>query len=400
MKSLPCLKLILSLTILAGIGCFPGCEKKNEYVAPPPPQVTVTQPLQKDVTNYADFTGTTKAIESVELRARVKGFLEKINFEPGAFVKQGDLLFIIDPKPFQAALDQAKAALEAKQAELDRARIEYRRNQRLAAANAASERQLVETKAAQEMGEAAVSAARAQVEEAQLNLGYTHITAPISGVITRTLVDVGNLVGASENTLLATIYKVDPIYAYFNASEREVLEFLEDKELKKAADSNENRPVHLGLANESGYPHEGKVDYADPYVDPETGTVQIRGVFPNPDVKILPGMFVRVRVPIGETEDALLVTDRALGSDQSGKFLLTVNKEDVVAQVPVETGALVDGMRVITKGIGPNDWVIVSGLQRARPGAKVDPQKEDSASKAVKQSSDKTSKSAEKPNKQ
>ncbi|MGA7878985.1 MAG: efflux RND transporter periplasmic adaptor subunit [Desulfoferrobacter sp.] len=395
MKSLACPKVFLTLIILAGIGCFCGCEQKNEYVPPPPPPVTVMQPEQKDVTDYADFTGTARATESVELRARVKGFLERINFQEGALVKQGELLFVIDPKPFQAALDQAKADLQAKQAELARARIEYRRNQRLAAQNAASERQLVETKAAQETGEAAVAAAKAKVEEADLNLGYTHITAPISGMITRSLVDKGNLVGASENTLLATIYKIEPIYAFFNVSEREILEYMEKAQQPEKPSNESSHAVYLGLANETGYPHKGEINYIDPYVDPDTGTVQVRGIFPNADRRILPGMFVRVRIPIGVSRNALLISERAIGADQGGHFVLTVNKEDVVEQRQVELGALVDGMRVVTKGIDTENWVIVSGIQRARPGSKVNPTKESAISQTTERAPSKKSQPTE-----
>lgn len=395
MRHLPRLMPIAAFALLFAVGLFYGCEKKNEYIPPPPPPVTVMQPEQRDVTNYADFTGTAKAIESVELRARVKGFLESIKFEEGAFVKQGELLFVIDPKPFQAALDQAKADLDAKQAELSKARIEYRRNQRLAAQNAASERQLVATKAAQETGEAAVAAAKAKIEEAELNLGYTRITAPISGMITRSLVDTGNLVGASENTLLATIYKIDPIYAFFNVSEREVLEYMEKAQRPERDSTASSRAVYLGLANESGYPHKGEVNYIDPYVDPDTGTVQIRGVFPNPDRRILPGMFLRVRIPIGVSKNALLISERAIGADQSGHFVLTVNQEDVVEQRQVELGTLVDGMRVIIKGISAKDWVIVSGTQRARPGSKVKPNKGSPASREAEQASGKKPETAE-----
>jgi len=394
-KSLACPKVLLAFILLAGIGCLCGCEQKNEYVPPPPPPVTVMQPEQKDVTDYADFTGTARATESVELRARVKGFLERINFQEGALVKQGELLFVIDPKPFQAALDQARADLQAKQAELARARIEYRRNQRLAAQNAASERQLVETKAAQETGEAAVAAAKAKVEEAELNLGYTHITAPISGMITRSLVDKGNLVGASENTLLATIYKIEPIYAFFNVSEREILEYMEAAQKPEKSSDEGSRVVYLGLSNETGYSHKGEINYIDPYVDPDTGTIQVRSVFPNADRRILPGMFVRVRIPIGVSRNALLISERAIGADQSGHFVLTVNKEDVVEQRQVELGALVDGMRAVTKGIDAEAWIIVSGIQRARPGAKVNPAKESAISQTTERAPSKKSQPTE-----
>ncbi len=217
-------------------------------------------------------------------------------------------------------------------------------------------------------------AAEAAVDEARLNLGYTQIHAPISGRVSRTLVDAGNLVGAGEYMLLTTIVKDDPIYAYFSASERELLEYLEKHpERRKPADQRERLPLYLGLSNESGYPHEGRFDWADNRVDANTGTIQIRGVFANPDHVLRPGLFVRLRAPTDIREGALLITDRALGADQGGRYLLVVGDQNVVEKRYVEVGSLLDGLRVIDKGLAPDNWVIVKGVQRAREGLKFNP---------------------------
>ena len=369
-----CAKVTLFAGVLTGAWLLTGCDRAGEYVAPPPPAVTVSRPVQQTVTDYAEFTGTTEAIESVEIRARVEGFLETVNFEAGAEVKAGDVLFVIDPKPFQAKLDQAEAELANRKAELELAEFDHERIGGLHKGGTAANYELVKARSGWEAAKAAVKAAEAAVDEARLNLGYTQIHAPIGGRVSRTLVDAGNLVGAGEYTLLTTIVKDDPIYAYFSASERELLEYLEKHpERRKPADQRERLPLYLGLSNESGYPHEGRFDWADNRVDANTGTIQIRGAFPNPDHVLRPGLFVRLRAPIDIREGALLITDRALGADQGGRYLLVVGDQNVVEKRYVEVGSLLDGLRVIDKGLAPDNWVIVKGVQRAREGLKVNP---------------------------
>lgn len=370
-------RLSVSLAVLAALGLLLGCEQKNQYVAPPLPTVTVSRPLQKEVLEYLEFTGTTQSIASVDVRARVQGVLQNIYFQDGGMVKKGDLLCIIEPSSYKAAVDKAAADLESKKAQLEKAEIEYQRNQRLYKENAASERDLVNSKAARDSAKAAVAISEAALDDAKISLGYTTVYAPLSGRIARRQVDVGNLVGAGEYTLLTTIKQYDPMYVYFTLNEHQLLK-LRKMQRKGKGQVNEEKlsdiPLYLGLANEDGFPHEGRLDYADLGVDPGTGTILMRGIFPNPPpYVILPGLFARIRLPIGKTDNALLVSERALGSDQLGDYLLLVNSENVVEHRTVKTGTLVDGMRVVTEGLKSDEWVVVNGLQRARPGAKVNP---------------------------
>lgn len=370
------LNVLRPIALIATVGAA-GCEQPNEYVAPPPPDVTVAQPQQREVVDYLAFTGTTQATESVEIRARVRGFLQSVNFEPGGEVEEGDLLFVIDPKPFQAQLDSAKANLASAEAQLTKAESDYRRKAEAGKRGAVTEADVVGAKADRDAAQAAVAAAQAAVTEAELKLGYTQVTAPISGRIGRNLVDVGNLVGDGQATLLATIAKYDPMYAYFNLNERDLLRLMsKNEELGEVEGKEQDVVLQLALANETGFPHEGRLDFADLGVDPATGTILLRGTFANPPPYVLiPGLFVRIRLPIATHEDALLVTERALGSDQSGRYLLVVNSENVVEKRLVTVGAAVDTLRVIESDLRPDDWVVIDGIQRARPGAKVNPQR-------------------------
>ncbi len=365
---------VLGTMFVFMIQTITGCDQKNTYVPPPPPVVTVEKPRQQSVTNYAEFTGTTVAVETVELRARVEGYLHSMHFSSGANVNKGDLLFIIDPRPYKARLDEAISDLAIRQAELRLAETTLKRKERALKNKAISEVEVIEARAQRDKAAAAVGAAKAAVETARLNLSYTKIQAPISGRIGRNLVDVGNLVGADESTLLAIIVQDDPIYTYFNVSERDLLNYQKTKrngELQNKED--EKLPLYLGLSNDRGYPFKGHVDYMDNRIDAATGTIQVRGVFPNTDHTLLPGLFARIRIPISTKENSLLVPDSALGADQQGRFLLVVNDQDQVEYRPVETGTLVQGMRVIKQGIIPEDRVIVKGIQRARPGITVTP---------------------------
>ncbi len=350
-----------------------ACEPQEQHFQPPPPpEVTVAKPVQRTVTDFAEYTGTTTAYASVDIRARVEGYLIKMAFEPGERVKKGQLLFEIDPKPFQAALEGAQAQLETANAELDLATATLTRKERAYKENAVSEVEVLEARAEQKKAKASILAGQAAVDDAKINLGYTKISAPIEGKVTRNLVDVENLVGDGQATLLANIMDDDPIYAYFNISETDLLYYMkmskEDKTLKNA----QGYPmIYLGLSDEKGYPHEGYIDYTDNKIDTGTGTIQLRGVFQNAKNTLLPGLFVRLRIPLAKITDALLIQEDALASDQGGRYALVVNDQDMVEYRKVTVGALEDGMRVITEGIKPDDRVIVNGLQRARPGAKV-----------------------------
>jgi len=369
------INIVLLSTLLFGI--FSACSEKNEYVEPAAPEVTVSKPLVQNVTDYLEFTGSTRAIEEIDIRARVEGFLESVHFDDGDFIKKGQLLFIIDPKPYKAAVENARGRLGKHQAQLERAEKEYQRNLTLFKQNAASEANVVKWKSEVAESRSSVVSAQAALDKARLDLGYCTIRSPIAGRISRKRVDVGNLVGASEHTLLTTIRKSTPIYAYFSINERELLRVMKmAREEGITADKPDKIPLELALANETGFPHNGHLDFADSTVDPGTGTVELRGIFPNPGPPFLlvPGLFVQVRMPIAERENALLVTERALGLDQGGRYLLVVKNENVVEQRHVKIGALRDGMRVIEDGLKPEDWVVVKGIQRAIPGAKVTPQ--------------------------
>ena len=365
--------LILAVLIA---GLFSGCGEKNEYVEPPAPEVTVSKPLVQNVTDYLEFTGTARAIEEIDIRARVEGFLESVHFEDGDFVTKGQLLFTIDSKPFEAAVENARGRLGKHQAQLERAQKEYQRNLTLFKQKAASEANVVKWKSEMEESKAAVVSAQAALDKARLNLGYCTITAPISGRISRKKVDVGNLVGAGEFTLLTTIRQWTPIYVYFSMNERDLLRLMEKARAEGiTADNPDQIPLEVGLANETGFPHQGHLDFVDATVDPNTATMQLRGVFdnPGPQYAMIPGMFVRVRMPVAQRENALLVTERALGLDQGGRYLLVVGNENTVEQRYVKIGAQQDGMRVIKEGLKPEEIVVVKGIQRAIPGARVTP---------------------------
>jgi RND family efflux transporter MFP subunit len=357
-----------------------ACGGQREYVEPPPPRVTVAQPEQRTVTDYLEMTGTTEAIETVEIRARVEGFLLSREFEEADIVRQGDLLYLIDPAEYEARVEGAEAELTVAIAslELEEARLERLKEARRS--RAVSELEVIQSQAQRDVSAADVEAARAQLRRAKLDLGYTRIRAPITGRIGRSLVDEGNLVGAGEKTLLTSMVRYDPIYAYFDINERALLALIDSTEEAREKEGRlaamRQVPVELGRANEEGYPFRGNLHYTASTLDADTGTFLLRAIFANPEpLKLLPGLFVRGRLPVREREGALLVSERALGSDQSGRYVLVVDAENVAQYRPVELGAKVDGMRVIEKGLDAADWVITEGLLRARPGAVVEPER-------------------------
>ncbi len=356
--------------VLAACALLAGCAE-NQYEAPPPPDVTVAFPVERSVTTYGEFTGRTVSVESVDIRARVQGILQQMSFRPGTNVEKGDLLFVIEPALYEARVQQAEADLAGAEARARAAGEQLAITEEIFARKAGSKADLVQKTQARDEARAAVARARADLAAAQLDLSYTHIYAPIAGRIDRNYVDVGNLVGAGEATSLATIVREKPIYVYFSVSERELLDHPELLDTGAPAGGEPMR-VYLGLDDEKGFPREGTLDYTSNRVDPSTGTIELRAVFPNKDGRIVPGLFIRVRVPFFRGP-ALLVPDEAMQADQNGRYLLTVGANDVVEQRSVETGPVDGQLRVIRSGITKNDRVVIHGLQRARPGAAVNP---------------------------
>ncbi|MCU0574486.1 MAG: efflux RND transporter periplasmic adaptor subunit [Syntrophobacteraceae bacterium] len=360
--------------LAAAVLLIHGCQKPPELASLPPPQVVVSKPVQQAVTEYAEFTGRTEAVELVEIRARVEGYLQSIHFQPGGKVREGDLLFQIDPKPYQVKLDEARAEIERRQAELKQADAALKRKEMALKANAVSELEVIQARADRDVAQAAIQGAQAAIESAKLNLIYARITAPIDGRIGRNLADVGNLVGAAERTLLTTIVRDDPVYAYFTVSERDLLAYQQHPSRMSGPTNGSGQvPVFLGLSSQADYPFEGRIDFVNNRLDPSTGTIQVRGVFKNEDGRLLPGLFARIRVPLGVTEHAMLVPDRAVGSDQRGEYLLVVGSQNTVEVRPVQTGPLVADLRVIRGGITAEDHVIIDGVQKALPGFPVVP---------------------------
>ncbi|OGR08060.1 MAG: efflux transporter periplasmic adaptor subunit [Desulfobacca sp. RBG_16_58_9] len=352
-----------------------ACGDRNVYVPPPPPKVTVSQPVSRPVTDYLEFTGNTAAINTVQLRARVEGYLEKVLFRDGELVKKGKALFLIQRDTYEAKLKQAEAEILANKARLMHAQTEFTRFSRLVSQKAAAQTDVDRWHYERDAAQAAVTASEAQRELAKLNVSYTEVKAPFDGRVGRRLKDPGNLVGAGESTVLTEINQINPIYVYFNINEQDLLRVRgETPEPEKNA-HEVKWPVYFGLADDKGYPHHGYLDFAAITINPSTGTLLLRGIFPNSKALILPGMFTRVRVPAAEARPALLIPEVAIGYDQQGPYVMLVDDQKVVGRRPVQLGNQVDDYRVITAGLQGPEWVVVSGLLRAIPGRPVTPEK-------------------------
>ena len=355
-----------------------ACNAKNAYVPPPPPKVTVVQPLQQPVTLYIELTGNTSPINSVDLVARVQGYLDSIDYKDGASVAKGAKLFGIERDIYQAQLDQANASLATAQAQHAYNEAEYQRQSTLGRQDFASQATVQQWKSNVDQSTAAILNAKAQIDLAKINLGYTDVSAPFDGVVSNHLVDVGALVGVSGPTKLATIVQTDPMYVYFNLSEPQVLSIKESN--AKAGVSFRTTdlssiPVEIGLQGEEGYPHKGHMDYASPQVDQSTGTLIVRALFDNKDQALLPGLFVRVRTPVRRLDKATLITNAAIGTSQEGPYVLVVGPDNVVQRKVIKTGDKQGRLRIVESGLDPGDWVVTDGIQRAFPGAKVEPQR-------------------------
>ncbi len=350
---------------------LPACTPEVQAPPPPkPPMVEVSQATGSELTQYFRYNGLMRSVDEVEIRARVRGYIEKIVFKPSTNVKAGDLLFIIEQAQFQAAVNRARGRLEQAEARLKLAEVTAARIERAFGERAASEDEFSTAKAEVEQRRGEVLEAQADLDDAHIELGYTEIRSPLDGRIDDARVDVGDLVGASEPTLLCTIVQMDPIHAYFDVSERIALQYLgrgEDGNAEK-----EFPPAFLGLANEDGYPHEGVVDYVDNVLDSSTGTLTVRGLFDNSDRRLYPGLYARIRVPFEESPDAVMIQESGIATGLEGRYVLTLNDKNIVTRTPVTLGERADsGFVQVTKGLSIGDRYIVNGLQFARPGMPV-----------------------------
>lgn len=371
--------LLQPLSFLALIGVVAGCNRQAATPpARPPAAVTVNQPVQREIIEWDEYPARLDAVAMVEVRARVNGYLQSVNFTDGAEVKKGDLLFVIDPRPYQAEFDHAEANVKEAESRLELASNDVARAEKLLSSKAISAEEADSRSKTMRMAEASLNSARAMSETSKINLDYTRITAPIDGRISRKLITEGNLVNGNQGsaTLLTTIVSVDPIYCYFDADERAMLKYQQLAREGKSDNFRDGKaPCELELANETNFPHKGVLDFLDNRVDPAMGSLRIRGIFPNPgpDRVLQPGYFARVRVPGSGKYNAILIPDEAVGTDQNQKFVMTVNSTNVVEYKPVKLGPIESGLRVVREGLTTNDWVIVNGLMSARPGAPVAP---------------------------
>jgi multidrug efflux system membrane fusion protein len=372
--------IIRGAFIVASAAILAACGQNNRYVAPPPPKVVVARPLEKPVTLYMNLTGNTAAFNSVNLVARVQGYLTSIDYKDGATVTKGTQLFGIERDIYQAQLDQANGQLAHDQAALDEAQVNLTRYQTLEQQKSIAAQQAQDQAAVVLQDKGTVLVDQANVETATINLGYTRVLAPFDGTVTNHQVDIGALVGAGGPTTLATIVQSDPLYVYFTASEPQILAIRRNLAKRGQTLRTTNLadiPVEIGLQDEDGYPHKGHMDYVSPQLDASTGTLTGRALFDNKDHTLLPGLFVRVRIPIAREEKALLTRDDAIGTSQEGSYVLVVGADNVVARKIVKTGQRQGQLRIIESGLDPGDWVVTEGVQRAFAGAKVEPQQSD-----------------------
>jgi RND family efflux transporter MFP subunit len=365
------------ITALAAMLIVTGCGKHGAATAPPPPVVSVVQPIARDVVEWDEYIGRLESPETVELRARVSGYLDKVHFKEGKPVKAGDLLFTIDRRPYKADLDRAAADYERAQSQTELARNDADRAQKLIQTKAISTEDFDTKVKNYAAAQAAERSARATLDLAKLNYEFTEIRAPIDGRISRALVTQGNLISGGVSgagaTLLTTIVSLDPLYLYGDADERAILKYIRlSREGSRVSARDKEIPAEMGLADENGFPHKGYMDFVDNRIDPNTGTMRARGVFTNTDQSLSPGFFARIRIPGSGKYPALLLPDRALGSDQAQKFVYVVNAEKKVEFRPVKIGPMIDGLRVVKEGLKAGESVIVEGLMRVRPGVVVD----------------------------
>jgi RND family efflux transporter MFP subunit len=345
-----------------------GCREAQP--APPPPQVTVAPAVVREVADADEFTGHFEAVNTVDLRPRVGGYVQRVAFVEGATVHEGDVLFTIDARPYEAEVSRAEAELERARTRKQLADMELERAQRLVSTQAISREELDARTSGRAEGDASIRAAEAAVRVARLNLEWTVVRAPITGRVGRAEVTAGNLVQTGPGApTLTTIVSLDPIYVYFDSDEQAYLKYMQSNRASGA--SSIGRPIYVGLANEPGFPHEGKLDFIDNRVDRTAGTIRVRGVLPNASHQFAPGLFARVRLVGGERHQATLIQDQAIGTDQDRKFVLVLKSDNTLEYRPITIGRMVDGLRSVESGIAPGDRVVINGLMRVRPGMKV-----------------------------
>jgi RND family efflux transporter MFP subunit len=368
--------VVVSTATIVLIGLLSGCARNeaaqvNEAPAVP---VSVAKTFTKSITDFDEFSGRLTAVERVEIRPRVSGFVASAHFNEGGVVKKGDVLFTIDPRPYQAELKRAQADLARAKAQRTLAQSDRERAEKLYTQHAISREEYDSRTAGNEQGEANVQAAEAALDSAALNLSFTRITAPINGVVGRAEITPGNLV-ATGQTLLTTVVSVDPIYVEFDGDERTYRKYMELAQAAKVSKQVESKtPIWIGVGDESGFPHQGTLVFMDNELDQATGTIRARGRISNSDRRFTPGMFARVRVVGSERYDATLVNDSAVGTDQNIKYVFVVGSENKVEYRPIKLGPLVEGMRVVRDGLQPGESIVVNGMQRVRPGVVVAPQ--------------------------
>lgn len=356
-------------TALVLSACGKGEEASQQM---PAAKVSVAEVIEQPINEWDEFTGRLEAPESVEVRPRVSGYIDKVAFDEGSLVKKGDLLFQIDPRPFQAEVKRLQAQLQQARASQTRAANEARRGERLRQSNAISAELADARASAATEAQAAVAATQAELDNALLNLSFTRITSPIDGRVSRAEITEGNLVGAGQS-LLTTVVSTDKVYAYFDADERVFLKYIELAR-QAGSDARGASPVYLGLSSEAGHPHQGQLDFLDNQVNPRTGTIRGRAVFDNRDGRFTPGLYARLKLVGSGTYPAALIKDEAVGTDLGKKFVLVLDKDNAVQYRAIELGPKLEGLRIVRQGLAKGEKIVVNGLQRAMPGATVDPQ--------------------------
>ena len=357
---------------LALAACAPSQAGNTQAAAPPPPEVTVAGVIAKPLRDWQEFTGRLQAVDTVEIRPRVAGFIDSVQFAEGSRVKKGQLLFRIDPRPFQAEVNRLSAELRRSRSQSALAATNHDRGQRLVSQHLISQQDADQLATAASTANDDIGAAQAALETARLNLEFTEVRSPIDGRVSRALITAGNLVAITS--VLTTVVSDDPVYAYFDADEQTYLKFAQPGRAGDGA-RTADQSVFMGLIDEDGYPHTGRLDFVDNQVDPQSGTIRGRAVFDNKDGRFTPGLFARIKLVGAEQRDTILIDERAVGTDLGKKFVLALKGDNTLEYRPITLGASVDGLRVVTSGLAASDVIVINGLQHVKPGIAVTPQK-------------------------